>query len=114
MTPGSGRRVMILLNRLLRASQGRLFEGTTLSTPCYPAWEMMEGEAVENHPHQLYPLTPPRQRTFADSSSVLVLPKSGFRMAYPTSDPSLDFIHLLFMFLFAFMSSQKCSVLLLF
>ncbi|NTE04918.1 hypothetical protein G6M24_48140 [Agrobacterium tumefaciens] len=52
---------------------------------------MMEGEAVENHPTNFQNPPEPRQRTFADSSSVLVLPKSGFRMAYSTSDPSLEF-----------------------
>ncbi|WP_132532120.1 hypothetical protein [Pedobacter psychrotolerans] len=52
---------------------------------------MMEGEAVENQTTNFKHPTEPRQRKFGDSSSVLVLPKSGFRIAYPTSDPSLEF-----------------------
>ncbi|NTE04910.1 hypothetical protein G6M26_11435 [Agrobacterium tumefaciens] len=32
---------------------------TILFTPCYPAWEMMEGEAVENHPTNFQ--NPPNQ-----------------------------------------------------
>ncbi|WP_209437658.1 hypothetical protein, partial [Pedobacter petrophilus] len=55
---------------------------------------MIEGEAVENHPTNFHPLTQPRQRTFADPSSVLVLPKQVFDVLIRHQIQALIFVKL--------------------
>ena len=69
---------------------------TPLRPPCYPAWEMMEGEAVEifalmfNYHNPKVALTALKKNLCYKPNRALVLPPFKFRRANPTLVPSLD------------------------